>query len=554
MGFKRKATLIVISGFAAMIAALLLLGQLTLRWTAEAVARQEAVHTFGHAVKLLDKELDHLRLVVADWSAWDDSFDFARTGNDDYARANLLADSFENIRVSYFSIFDASDRPVALFPDTGSGDAPELSRLRSEALRAGVASGIVSRDGALHFAAAQAITRTDGSGPAAGTLIMLRPLDRTAIEEMEAFLDADLDFEIDGSIVRRGTEPILTSLGKNRHRVAGLLPSNELGTPVRMSLVPEKQIITFNRQIVSLFFLVAVAATILVTLFMLVMLDRHILRRLVRIGKELEPIESSGVHSHRVSAEGDDEIGRLGALLNKTLDSLEASFTEIERGKKQIEQSMEERESLYQEIRHRVKNNLQVVASLLNLQADEAEDPAVSELFKNARRRVLAIAFVHEELYSRESLHSIDLNEYVARLSILIRQTLDPDGGISFALDSDDLHLSVERAVPFALIVNEVLANAYQHAFPGAECRSGEKRTVAFSLKANGTGGIIAEIADNGCGLPPAQSRRKTTLGLTLIDALAAQLQADYDYAALPGGGTRFFLVFSQDGSARSLV
>lgn len=554
MGFKRKATLIVISGFAAMIAALLLLGQLTLRWTAEAVARQEAVHTFGHAVKLLDRELNHLRLVVADWSAWDDTFDFARTGNVDYARANIQAESFENIRVSFFSIFDASDRPVALFPDSGSVDTPELRRLRSEALRAGVASGIVSRDGALHFAAAQAITRTDGSGPASGTLTMLRPLDRAAIEEMESFLDADLEFDIDRSIMRRGADPSISSLGNNRHRVEGLLPSNELGTPVRMILVPDKQIITLNKQVVSIFFLVALAATACVTLFMLVMLDRHIIRRLVKIGKELEPIESSGIHAHRVSAEGKDEIGRLGAMLNKTLDSLESSFTEIERGKRQLEQSMEERESLYQEIRHRVKNNLQVVASLLNLQADEADDPVVSELFKNARRRVLAIAFVHEELYSSGSLHSIDLSEYVARLSILIRQTLDPDGSISFALDSDDLHLSVERAVPFALIVNEVLANAYQHAFPDGECRSGEKRTVAFSLKGDGTGAIVAEIVDNGCGIPSAESRKKTTLGLTLIDALAAQLQAEYEYAAFPGGGTRFRLSFSPDGSARSLV
>jgi two-component sensor histidine kinase len=230
--------------------------------------------------------------------------------------------------------------------------------------------------------------------------------------------------------------------------------------------------------------------------------------------------------------DGDDEISRLGIILNRTFDALEKSFAE--------------RESLFQEIRHRVKNNLQVVASLLSLQADDAENRETAIALQNSRRRVLAMAFVHEELYCSASLNSIDLHDYLERLAILIRHSLDPNGKIEFEIDAEKLELSIDRAVPFALIANEVLSNAFIHAFQDGKCEtSASPKKVSLALREDADGNYMFTADDNGCGIGPL-SEYKGTLGLILIDALSAQLISRYTYVTKQEGGTVFTLLFTK--------
>jgi two-component sensor histidine kinase len=195
---------------------------------------------------------------------------------------------------------------------------------------------------------------------------------------------------------------------------------------------------------------------------------------------------------------------------------------------------------MFREIRHRVKNNLQIVASLLNLQADGSSKTTAKALYES-RRRVLAMAFVHEELYSSESLDRVGLAEYLSRLSVSVRDGADQERRIRFSSDFDQITLEIERAVPFGLIANEVLMNAYMHAFPPERYDGG---TICMRLKYGPEGRATFIVEDDGIGLPSSIDRT-LKLGLTLIETLASQINAKIEYGRPEGGGTHFSMNFS---------
>lgn len=530
MGFKRKVFQIIIGGFSAMIAILLILSQFAFGWISDSIARQEVLRTFHQAAEILNNDLKYLEISVADWSAWDASYEYVLGRNPDFESENLQESAFGTLRLSSFSIWDGAGRPLFRYPEESAAFFEPLEPLRESALLKSSASSIVELAGAFHFASAHAVTRSDGSGTPAGTIVMTRAADRAALSSTMSILDSEIALEkpaqgssATGQVVLRLPDGKYESFGRISD---GFSPS---GAMMRVRL--QNRFITFPLPI-----FVAVTLTILLVLpavtgLILLVLDRNVIRRIDRIGKELEPVASTGKHHYRVTVEGDDEISRLGIIMNRTLDSLEKSFAE--------------RESLFQEIRHRVKNNLQVVASLLNLQANETQNRETAAALRNSRRRVLAMAFVHEELYCSATLNSIDLHDCLERLTRLIRHTLDPEGAVDLKIDAAKLDLSIEKAVPFALIANEVLCNAFQHAFPARDLTDrGGPRTVSLSLAEENPGSYVLVVEDNGRGIKEL-SEYKGTLGLLLINALSRQLISRYEYSARPDGGTVFRLAFA---------
>jgi predicted ATPase/two-component sensor histidine kinase len=180
-----------------------------------------------------------------------------------------------------------------------------------------------------------------------------------------------------------------------------------------------------------------------------------------------------------------------------------------------------EKEALLKEVHHRVKNNLQLITSLLNLQAARVADPAVAELFADSRNRVRAMALVHENLYRAGNLSSIPMARHLQSLCSHLNGAYgSPAHHVRLAVEVDDLHLEMDRAVPCGLIVNELVSNALKHAFP-----AGGTGTVRVALRAEATGRLTLEVADDGIGLPAELDiARSDTLGLRLVGDLAEQL------------------------------
>jgi two-component sensor histidine kinase len=184
-----------------------------------------------------------------------------------------------------------------------------------------------------------------------------------------------------------------------------------------------------------------------------------------------------------------------------------------------------EKEVLLKEIHHRVKNNLQVVSSLLFLQAQRFNDPELQNCFLESQSRICSMALAHEQLYQSKNLYEISVKSYVESLVGQLEQVLQsPEQEVGCRLVVENVPLDIEKVVPCGLLVTELLSNAYKHAFVGG--RSGQ---VTVSLQSE-NGQIELKVADDGIGLPEEFDHRQAkTLGLQLVSALVNQLGGELE-------------------------
>ena len=215
-------------------------------------------------------------------------------------------------------------------------------------------------------------------------------------------------------------------------------------------------------------------------------------------------------------------------------------ITERKIAEDQIKESLEEKSILLKEIHHRVKNNLQVICSLLNLQSGFIKDAEALELFNESQNRIKTMAMIHERLYRSKDLSRIDFGEYTRNLVESLFRSYGVNGNIKLGLNIVDVSFAVDTAVPCGLIINELVSNALKYAFPGGG--SGE---ISIDLHRAHERGFTLRVADNGVGIPQNLDWRNTTsLGLRLVNILAKQLGASVELAG--GEGTAFTLTFAE--------
>ena len=205
--------------------------------------------------------------------------------------------------------------------------------------------------------------------------------------------------------------------------------------------------------------------------------------------------------------------------LNETLEQKVAELQET----KHIKTSLEQKEVMLREIHHRVKNNMQVISSLLQLQASFAQDKKSLEMYQESQNRIQCMAMIHEKLYQSESLSRIDFAEYIKSLtSMLIRSYAAQPSAIRLETKLDDAFLSVDTAIPVGLIINELVTNSLKYAY-----RDGNGGVLSIGLQAGQDNQFALSVRDNGAGLPKGFSfEQAPTLGLRLVKILAKQLGA----------------------------
>ncbi len=201
-------------------------------------------------------------------------------------------------------------------------------------------------------------------------------------------------------------------------------------------------------------------------------------------------------------------------------------ITERKQMEEQIRASLREKEVLLRELHHRVKNNLQVVSSLLSLQSDDITDTGALRLIQEAKQRVMAMALVHDQLYKSADLARVDLGRYVQEMAQhLIRTYATVPDAISLQVDTADVTLDINTAIPCGLIINELVTNSLKHAFPG-----GRKGGISITLRKQGDGQLMLTVSDNGVAFPEDLDFRKTsTLGMQLVVSLVGQLKGAID-------------------------
>jgi PAS domain S-box-containing protein len=186
--------------------------------------------------------------------------------------------------------------------------------------------------------------------------------------------------------------------------------------------------------------------------------------------------------------------------------------------------SLREKEVLLKEIHHRVKNNLQIISSLLSLQAQSLKEPSLRDLFVDSQNRVRSMALIHERLYQSRSLANIAFEEYARELVVHLQRSYSAPGVIASVAPTLIL-LPIDLAVPLGLILNELVSNALKHAFPGN--REGR---ITITLAPERGDRLVLSVSDDGVGMPEGtEIRGAKTLGLQLIDVLASQIEAQME-------------------------
>lgn len=207
----------------------------------------------------------------------------------------------------------------------------------------------------------------------------------------------------------------------------------------------------------------------------------------------------------------------------KKLLLVDADITSTKQMQQQIERSLKEKDVLLKEIHHRVKNNLQIIISLLNLQSGYIKDESTLKAVKDGQLRVRSMALVHEKFYQAEELLEINFGEYIEKLCQYLYQAYgDKTDRIKIRLNVDPIGLDMDTAMPCGLLINEIVSNAYKYAFPGSK----EGNILIDFHRSNGF--ITLSIKDNGVGLPADfQEEGSETLGMQLIQALTGQLDGN---------------------------
>lgn len=212
--------------------------------------------------------------------------------------------------------------------------------------------------------------------------------------------------------------------------------------------------------------------------------------------------------------------------------------TESMSQERRIKNMLNEKEVLLAEVYHRVKNNMNIVTSLLSLKKDMSASPEVKTALDDCRNRVYSMALVHQKMYNSNNLERLNFKDYINDLVKDIKHSLGGSKELNVTLNAEDIYLNLSNAIPCGLILNELITNAYKHA--GEHQSSIE---VLIELKRNGNL-IELKVKDNGPGMTEQALTKPNTLGVELIKSLTEQLDGKYEF--INQDGLAFILSFKQ--------
>ena len=241
----------------------------------------------------------------------------------------------------------------------------------------------------------------------------------------------------------------------------------------------------------------------------------------------------------KIKSELEQRVALRTSELTRLNESLQKEVSDRRQYQEKLELSLEEKDVMMKEIHHRVKNNMQVISSLLKMQANYIDDETLVGIFDDSYHRVKSMSLIHEKLYRSDDLARIDFQDYVQSLTSLLMNTFTPPCQIDFEFDLKDILLDVNIAIPCGLIINEIITNSLKYAFADRE-----HGKVIINMTHDLFSGYILKIKDNGIGLPEGFDVNKTrSLGMRLVYLLSEdQLEGKVEIGS--DNGTEFIITF----------
>ncbi|MFO7447119.1 MAG: two-component regulator propeller domain-containing protein [Ignavibacteriaceae bacterium] len=260
---------------------------------------------------------------------------------------------------------------------------------------------------------------------------------------------------------------------------------------------------------------------------------------------------------HRRNKVLENRVNERTKDLDKTINELSLEIVERKKAEEKVQASLKEKEVLLsekegflnekeillKEIHHRVKNNLQVISSLLYLNSRKIKDKEALNMFQDSQNRIKSIALVHERLYQSKDLAKIDFNEYVNKLVIdLFRSYAVDSSVIKIEININDVSVNIDKAVPCGLIINELISNSIKYAFPEYEANN-KQGLIKVQFNRITSNKLLLEVSDNGIGIKERlDDREEPSLGLKLVESLVYQLDGKLEMDS--EFGTRFKIKF----------
>lgn len=227
----------------------------------------------------------------------------------------------------------------------------------------------------------------------------------------------------------------------------------------------------------------------------------------------------------------------------KNIVVIDTDITLRKHMEEQIREALEEKGLLLREIHHRVKNNLQIIISLFNLQTSYVSDENAYKALKEGQDRIKSMALIHERFYQTDGLSKIDFDDYIKRLAENLMQSFKvSQSQVALNIQSDKISLDIDTAVPCGLIINEIVSNSLKHAF-----KDGRKGEISIRLNQTEVDTFRLEIGDNGIGMPEGFTLESSdSLGIQLIQALTDQLEGTMKVENNPGYGVKYIINFKR--------
>ncbi|MCE5249054.1 PAS domain S-box protein [bacterium] len=251
---------------------------------------------------------------------------------------------------------------------------------------------------------------------------------------------------------------------------------------------------------------------------------------------ELETAQGTIVYDWRLVPESGTG-GKIESVLSTSRD-----ITERKKAEEQIKKSLEEKEVLLKEIHHRVKNNMQVISSLLTLQSERIKNKRYLTMIHESINRIQTMALIHTMLYQSETLTHINFNDYIGKMILnIISLYSSTCSRVEVRREIHDIYFSIDKAIPCGLIINELVSNSFKHAFP-----HNKRGTITIEMKDTGDSGIMLKIIDDGIGISPEIDWRKTdSLGLKIV-SLLVERQLFGSIELITDNGTEFDIAFKR--------
>jgi len=497
-------------------------------------------------------DIDGLESIVGDWAPWDEGYSFVQDGNEAFIQTNLDPSTLPNLQVNiilfynisghlvYSQSIDIVNKEMKLLPERFQKDIPPNDIILNHTdINSSIKGIIILPEGPMIIASKPIIT-SKHEGPIKGTIIMGRFLDTEEIGQLSRIIHLSLNLslfhnpntpDISSAIKELTTEKPIFIQPMNSDVMAGYLLLNDIeGNPaIVIKAEMPRGIHKQGENTMRYLMIFIIGSGLVFGIVILLLLEKNVLSRLAFLSSNVSSIGKTGNHAMRISLTGNDELSNLANDINSMLEQLEKA------------DKAKTKQLLLKEIYHRVKNNLQIVISLLNLQSQKTKDQKVIEIFKDSQNRIKSMALIHEKLYKSKDLAGINFKEYINDLvNNLFRSYGINSSRIIPKIDIEDTIMNLDTATPCGMIVTELVSNSLKHAFPAER-----KGDILIKLTSDNKGMFKLVVQDNGIGFPEDINFHKTdTLGMQLVTSLVGQIKGTIEL--VKNNGTEFSIVFKE--------